>query len=88
MCATNCKGMVTVNADGTYTKNDTYYHAQFSKFIQPGAKRIDSNEPKIPDELPGGGDELETVAFRNPDGTIVLVANEPEVRMRSEACSS
>ena len=74
VCTSNCKAMVTVNADGTYTLNENYYYyAQFSKFIQPGATRIASDEPKlaVPNKT---AYPLETVAFKNPDGTIVVVA--------------
>jgi glucosylceramidase len=66
VCPSNCKAMVTVNADGTYTKNeDYYYYAQFSKFIQPGATRIYSDEPALP--VPNRtAHPVETVAFKNP----------------------
>ena len=37
---------------------------QASKFLLPGAVRIASDEP--------AGTQLKDVAFRNPDGTIVL----------------
>ncbi|WP_254438456.1 glycoside hydrolase family 30 beta sandwich domain-containing protein [Paenibacillus sp. DCT19] len=39
--------------------------AHISKFVRPGAVRVDSNQEK---------GKLENVAFRNPDGTMVLVA--------------
>src|SRR5581483_772772 len=36
-----CRGMITINPDGTYTENEDYYDwAQFSKFIHPGATHI------------------------------------------------
>ena len=62
----DCRPMVTVdNQNGTYSLNqDYYYWAQFSKFIQPGAVRIWSSTI---------GSSLDTVAFQNPDGEIVLV---------------
>lgn len=41
-----------------------YYIGQFSKFILPGAKRIASSKYT---------DQLETSAFKNPDGSIVVV---------------
>lgn len=48
-----------------YKVYPTYYlKAQFSKYIQPGAKRIYSDE---------GNTELSNVAFLNPDRTIGLV---------------
>jgi glucosylceramidase len=65
---TNCRGMITVdNASGTYTKNGEYYvWAHLAKVVQPGAVRIGS-----PDLGPGS---IQTVAFRNPDGSLALVA--------------
>jgi glucosylceramidase len=63
----NCRGVVTVNnATGAYTREVEYYvlgHA--SKFVDPGAVRIASNT------FSGG---IENVAFKNPDGTKVLIA--------------
>ncbi|MCM2276357.1 MAG: glucosylceramidase, partial [Candidatus Didemnitutus sp.] len=40
-----------------------YYIAHFSKFVQPGAHRIASNE------IAG----LDSVSFQNPDGSLVTV---------------
>ena len=64
---TNGRGVVTVNsATGAVTRNEEYYalgHA--SKFVDQGAVRIASNS------VAGG---IENVAFRNPDGSKVLVA--------------
>jgi glucosylceramidase len=68
-CGT-CTGMVTVKSDGSYDLNETYYYwEQFSKFVDPGAVRIDSTNPS--------DGSLQTVAFKNPDGSIVLVAMNP-----------
>jgi glucosylceramidase len=65
-----CTGMVTVKADGSYVLNETYYYwKHFSKFVDPGAVRIDSTDP--------ADGSLLTAAFRNPDGTTVLVAANP-----------
>ncbi|REK65039.1 MAG: glucan endo-1,6-beta-glucosidase [Cohnella sp.] len=65
-CA-DCRGVVTINpSNGNVTKNVEYYvlgHA--SKFVKPGAVRIDSNT------YSGG---IENVAFKNPDGSKVLIA--------------
>jgi glucosylceramidase len=64
-----------------------YYIAQFSRFVHPGAVRIDSH---------GGPAGLESVAFVNPDGglaVIVLNAGAAEARFQlaaggdSRACS-
>jgi glucosylceramidase len=64
-----CRGLVTIDtsdpAKATVKPEIDYYvlgHA--SKFLLPGAVRIASDEP--------AGTELKDVAFRNPNGTIVL----------------
>ncbi|MFL6119337.1 ricin-type beta-trefoil lectin domain protein [Actinophytocola sp.] len=62
----NCTGVVTVNGSGVTYNAEYYVLGHLSKFVQPGAVRIDST---------GYGDGgIQNVAFRNPDGTIVLVA--------------
>lgn len=64
---TICLGALTVD-NGNVTRNVSYYiigHA--SKFISPGAVRVESSVP----------DDFSNVAFHRPDGRIVvLVANE------------
>lgn len=77
---TDCRGVVTLDpADGEIVRNPEYYalgHA--SKFVQPGAVRIGSYSPE------GTSPEGPVVhtAFRNPDGSIVLICantgGEPE----------
>ncbi|MEU8612638.1 lectin [Actinoplanes sp. NPDC048791] len=63
---TNCMGVVTVNG-GSVTYNAEYYVlGHLSKFVKPGAVRIDSTGY--------GQGGIENVAFRNPDGSIALVA--------------
>ena len=61
------RGVVTINSGtGAVTRNEEYYalgHA--SKFVDQGAVRIASNS------VAGG---IENVAFRNPDGSKVLLA--------------
>ena len=50
-----------------------YYIGHYSKFVLPGAKVISSSSYDS---------NLETVAFKNPDGTIVCVAlNRTEYQM-------
>src|SRR5215472_8953539 len=64
-----CRGVVTVDtttSPATVTNNVEFYVlGHLSKFVVPGAHRIDSS---IPDS---GG--IEDVAFQNPDGSIVLL---------------
>lgn len=63
----DCRGIVTIDsATGAVTRNPEYYAlGQVSRFVLPGAWRIDATN------APGG---IETVAFVNPDGSRVLVA--------------
>ena len=44
--------------------NAYYYIGHFSKFIKAGAKRIAASSNRI---------QLQTTAFRNPDGSMVVV---------------
>jgi len=61
-----CLGAVTVNNSTSYTKNVAYYIiGQISKFVKPGAVRISSSSTS---------GTIQTVGFRNPDGSIALVA--------------
>jgi glucosylceramidase len=61
-----CRGIVTIDSiTGEVTRNPEYYAlAHVSRFVRPGAVRIESTS------VAGG---LRTVAFRNGDGSIVLV---------------
>jgi glucosylceramidase len=67
MNCTTCTGVVTVNnSAGSAAYNAEYYVlGQASKFVKPGAVRIDSNT--------FGSGNVEDVAFRNPDGSIAMV---------------
>jgi glucosylceramidase len=67
MNCTTCTGAVTVdNSAGTAKYNAEYYVlGQASKFVKPGAVRIDSNT--------FGSGNLEDVAFKNPDGSHALI---------------
>jgi glucosylceramidase len=64
----NCRGVVTIDTDtspATVIHNVEYYVlGHLSKFVLPGAHRIDSST------FGAGG--LEDVAFQNPDGSMVL----------------
>jgi glucosylceramidase len=83
----DCRGIVTLNRKtGEVTRNEEFYafgHA--SRFVRPGAQRIESSA--LPD--------LPNVAFRNPDGTFVLVACNPSagtipltIRWRDQAATA
>jgi O-glycosyl hydrolase len=66
-CA-DCRGVVTVNDDGTVTKNLEYWAlAHASRFVRPGAVRIGSSQP--------AGSPVSNVAYRNRDGSMVVVAH-------------
>jgi glucosylceramidase len=67
MNCTTCTGVVTVNnTAGTAVYNAEYYVlGQASKFVKPGAVRIDSNT--------FGSGNLEDVAFQNPDGSDAMI---------------
>jgi len=63
----DCRGVVTVDStNGKITRNVEYYVlAHASKFVRPGARRIESTT---------GDNGLESVAFRNADdGSVVLI---------------
>lgn len=64
----DCRGFVTVDSQtGSYKLNEEYYafgHA--SQFVLPGAVRIKSNT--------FGASSIESAAYRNPDGSKVLIA--------------
>ncbi|KHA63627.1 glycoside hydrolase family 30 beta sandwich domain-containing protein [Sphingomonas sp. Ant20] len=62
----NCRGVVTIDpATGTVTRELEYYAlGHLSRFVAPGARRIATTSTT----------QLPTVAFRNPDGGLVLLA--------------
>lgn len=78
-----CTGLITID-EGSHTvsyRSDYYQLGQLGKFVQPGARRISSNTFVTynyanhltgVDYTTGGFDD---VAFRNPDGTKVLLAH-------------
>jgi glucosylceramidase len=58
-----CLGAITID-NGEITRNPAYYViAHASKFVVPGSIRIDSSEPE----------GLANVAFKRPDGKLVLI---------------
>lgn len=62
----DCRGVITIDqATGDITRNVEYYVlAHASRFVAPGARRIESDT---------GVSSLESVAFRNLDGSIALI---------------
>ncbi len=62
----DCRGVVTIDSkSGAVTRNVEYYAlAHASRFVRPGARRIASSS---------GVAGLESVAFRNPDRSTVLI---------------
>lgn len=63
----NCRGVVTVKSDGTYTRNEEYYLlGHFAKNIRLGALRINNTSSK----WPGG---VTVSSFLNSDNTKVAV---------------
>jgi glucosylceramidase len=70
-CST-CTAPLTVNPDGTVTRNAEYYTlGHLARFVRPGAVRIASTSFGTT----GWNGQVMDVAFRNPDGTTVLVAH-------------
>jgi glucosylceramidase len=64
-----CRGLLTIDLSSlekatVKAEPDYYVLGQASKFLLPGAVRIRSDEP--------AGSEVKNVAFRNPNGTVVL----------------
>ncbi len=74
---TDCRGVVTINsATGAVTRNFDYYAlAHVSRFVRPGARRIESSS---------GMDGLESVAFQNADDNSIalVVVNSADVERR------
>jgi len=62
-----CRGLVTINTDNKFIKYNVDYYTMghISKFVKPGAFRIESTNIF---------NDIETAAFKNPDGSIVLIA--------------
>jgi glucosylceramidase len=70
-CGT-CTGVLTIGPGDTVTPDAEYYAlGQLSRFVQPGAVRIASTSFGTT----GWNGEVMDVAFRNPDGSTVLVAH-------------
>jgi glucosylceramidase len=70
-CST-CTGILTVGPGDTVTRNAEYYTlGHLSRFVRPGAVRIASTSFGTT----GWNGQIMDVAFRDPDGTTVLVAH-------------
>ncbi|MGC4940351.1 ricin-type beta-trefoil lectin domain protein [Kribbella sp. DT2] len=62
----NCTGVATVDGNNVQYNAEYYVLGHLSKFVRPGAVRVEST---------GYGEGgIQNVAFRNPDGSIALVA--------------
>jgi glucosylceramidase len=69
---TTCTGVLTIGADGTVNRNAEYYTlGHLARFVKPGAVRIASTSFGTT----GWNGQVMDVAFRNPDGSTVLVAH-------------
>jgi glucosylceramidase len=80
-CGT-CTGLITVNDDGSVTTNAEYYTiGHLSRFVKPGAVRIDSTSFGTV----GWNGQIMDVAFRNPDGSTALVVHNENDDPRSFA---
>jgi glucosylceramidase len=67
-----CTGVVTVNPDGTVTRNAEYYTlGHLARFVKPGAVRIASTSFGTT----GWNGQIMDAAFRNPDGSTALVVH-------------
>lgn len=65
-----CKGVITIDSQtGEVTRNEEYYAlAHFSRFVEPGAFRVNSTDTDVDDK------GIANVAFQNAsDGSLVLV---------------
>jgi glucosylceramidase len=77
-----CTGLITVNTDGSVTTNAEYYTiGHLSKFVRPGAVRINSTNFGTV----GWNGQITDVAFRNPDGSTALVVHNENDDPRSFA---
>ena len=67
-----CTGVITVGPGQTVTRNAEYYTlGHLARFVRPGAQRIASTSFGTT----GWNGQIMDIAFRNPDGSIALVAH-------------
>ena len=66
---TDCNGVATIdqNTGNVTYSNDYYLLGQFSKFVVPGAYHVSASTPS--------SGNISDVAFKNPDGSDVVVAH-------------
>ncbi|WP_338599774.1 glycoside hydrolase family 30 beta sandwich domain-containing protein [Saccharopolyspora sp. SCSIO 74807] len=64
---TDCTGVTTVDGGDVRYNAEYYALGHASKFVRPGAVRVGSNDLG----------EVRNAAFRNPDGSIALIAHNP-----------
>jgi glucosylceramidase len=77
-----CTGLVTVEADGSVTRNAEYFTiGHLAKFVRPGAVRVESTSFGTT----GWNGQVMDVAFRNPDGSTALVVHNENDDPRSFA---
>jgi glucosylceramidase len=77
-----CTGVVTVGPDDTVTRDAEYFTlGHLSRFVTPGAVRIASSSFGTT----GWNGQIMDVAFRNPDGSTVLVVHNENDDPRSFA---
>jgi glucosylceramidase len=77
-----CTALLTVKPDGTFSTNAEFFTiGHLSKFVRPGAVRIDSTNYGTT----GWNGQLTDVAFRNPDGSTALVVHNENDNPRSFA---
>jgi glucosylceramidase len=63
----DCRGVLTLLDNGSIQRNEEYYAlAHFSKFVRPGALRIDH-------DLKGPKRDIGIIAFKNPGGQLIAV---------------
>ena len=74
----DCRGVVTINSStGAVTRNVEYYAiGHFSKFIRNGAHRVQSSTS-------AGIPNVDFVAFKNPDGSVVIVLSNTAAEPRT-----
>jgi len=73
----NCRGVVTIKADGSYIRNEEYYLlGHFAKLVRLDAVRVKNSSTN----WPGG---LTVSSFMNTDGTkVVIVLNRSGVNQK------